>query len=59
MRAPADVVDPADRPMAPDAPAQEPSRLVAILLSYDGWAAIGVVAAILLILFIIGMKLTR
>ena len=58
VRAPADVVDPVDRP-APEAPAQEPSRLVAILLTADGWAAIGVVAAVLLILFIIGMKLTR
>ncbi len=59
VRAPADVVDPVDRPASPEAPAQEPSRLVAILLTADGWAAIGVVAAVLLILFLIGMKLTR
>ena len=60
VRAPADVYDPADHPPeeGPTAP-PEPSRLVQTLLTADGWVAVGVIAAAVLVLFLIGLLLTR
>lgn len=58
MRAPADVVDSGDRAPEPP-PIDEPGRMVRLLLSADAWVAVGVIAAILLVLFVVGMKLTR
>jgi hypothetical protein len=59
VRAPADVLDAGDaEPAAAPAPSINP-RTVAWLLSYHGWVAAGVLVAILLVLFIIGMKVTH
>jgi len=60
VRAPADVYDPADRPPDESAAAPPaPSRAVELLLTADGWVAVGVVGALVLVLFLIGMLLTR
>lgn len=58
VRAPADVIDPGDRPEPPDGPPQ-PSRLVQMVLAYRGWVAIGVLVAVIVVLFVLGITLTR
>lgn len=60
VRAPADVYDPGDRPPQEAVAAPpEPSRLVEVLLTAGGWAAVGAVAGLVLVLFLIGILLTR
>jgi hypothetical protein len=57
VRAPADVLDAGEA--EPEAAPSINPRTVAWLLSYQGWVAAGVLVAILLVLFIIGMKVTH
>lgn len=59
VRAPADVFDPGDRPEDETAQPAAPSKLVETLLTADAWVAAGVVAGVVLVLFLIGMLLTR
>ena len=56
VRAPADVVDPVDVPST--RPRRE-SRLMPLVLMSDGWVAVGVLAAILVSLFLIGLAFTH
>ena len=58
IRAPADVLEPADAVAEPAPPPVE-SRTLTLLLSEDGWIAIGVLAAILVVLFLIGLRFTH
>ena len=56
IRAPADVIDPGE--MLPQPPPL-PSRFAFAVMSYDGWPAMGVAAALLAVLFTLGMVLTH
>ncbi|MBV8445459.1 MAG: hypothetical protein JOZ92_06035, partial [Candidatus Dormibacteraeota bacterium] len=56
IRAPADVIDPGE--MLPQPPPL-PSRFALTVMSYDGWPAMGVAAALLAVLFTLGMVLTH
>jgi hypothetical protein len=58
VRAPADVLDPGDHVPEPP-PVEKPSRLLEAVSLADGWVAVGVLAAGLLVLFIVGMLFTR
>jgi hypothetical protein len=57
VRAPADVLDAGE---IEEKPAQTADpRVTAWLLSYRGWAAVAVLIAILVVIFVIGMKVTH
>jgi len=56
VRAPADVLDTVETPAQPP-PAEGPA--LRVLLMRDGWIAIGVLAAVLAIVFVIGMVFTH
>ncbi len=58
VRAPADVIDPVDPPLPPPAP-PGPSRVVQLSLLADGWIAAAIVAVIVLVIFLVGLALTR
>ena len=57
IRAPADVLEPPEPAVEP--PPQRESRAVALLLSENGWIAIGALAAILVVVFLIGLRFTH
>jgi len=57
VRAPADVIDPGERP--PEVVAVTPSRVVEALLQHGGWIAVGVLGAVIVVLFVLGMTLIR
>lgn len=57
VRAPADVLEPAEAVISP--PPQVERHLVQALLAYDGWAAIGVLAVVLVVIFLIGLRFTH
>lgn len=58
MRAPADVLEKAE-PAAPAAATHPVARMVAQLMSYDGWMATGVLAVVLVAIFVIGLWSTH
>ena len=57
IRAPADVLEPSEPVAEPIPPAE--SRTLQMLLSEDGWIAMGVLAAILVVVFLIGLRFTH
>ena len=57
IRAPADVLEPSDPVTDPPPPA--PSRMLHLVLAEEGWIAMGVLAAILVVVFLIGLRFTH
>ena len=57
LRPPADVLEPAEP--APPPMARGESRLLAGLMIYDGWVAIATLAALLVVVFVLGLWFTR
>jgi hypothetical protein len=55
VRAPADVLDPAEPPPPPIGE----SRLAPAVLTANGWVAVAVLAVLLVIVFVIGVVFTR
>jgi hypothetical protein len=57
LRPPADVLEPADP--APPPVERGESRLLAAVMIYDGWVAVAVLAALLVVVFVLGLWLTH
>lgn len=57
LRPPADVLEPAE-PAPPPLERRE-SRVLSATMIYDGWVAIGILAAVLTVVFILGLWLTH
>ena len=57
LRPPADVLEPAE-PAPPPVERRE-SRLLAAVMIYDGWVAIAILAGLLVMVFVLGLWLTR
>ena len=57
LRPPADVLEPAE-PAPPPVERRE-SRVLAAVMAYDGWVAIAILAALLVVVFVLGLWLTR
>ena len=58
MRPPADVLEKAEQ-TAPAAATHRVARMAAQLMSYDGWMATGVLAVVLVAIFVIGLWSTH
>lgn len=57
LRPPADVLEPAE-PAPP--PVERPeSRVLSVVMSYDGWVAGATLAALLTVVFVLGLWLTH
>ena len=59
MRAPADVVDPADAIPPPPEPPPLPGAFERALNAGAGWPAIAALSVAIALLFVVGMVLTR
>ena len=57
LRAPADVLEPPEP--APPPVARRESRSLSWAMSYEGWAAIAALAAVLVVVFVLGLWLTH
>ena len=57
LHAPADVLEPAD-PVAA-APERPVGRFLTALMHHDGWLAVGILGAALVLIFVIGLWLTH
>ena len=57
LRPPADVLEPAE-PAPPPVERQE-SRVLSAVMIHDGWVAVGVLAAVLALVFALGLWLTH
>jgi hypothetical protein len=57
LRPPADVLEPAEPPPPPVERGE--SRLLSAVMIYDGWVAIGSLAALLAVVFVLGLWLTH
>ena len=57
LRPPADVLEPAD-PLPPPVERAE-SRLLAAVMTDDGWIAIGTLVGLLAVVFVLGLWLTH
>lgn len=55
LHAPADVLEPTAEPPLP----RVESRLAPSLMRWEGWLAVGLVAAVLAVVFVIGLWFTR
>ena len=57
LRPPADVLEPAEP--APPPVERGESRLLTAVMIYDGWVAIAILAALLVVGFVLGLWLTH
>lgn len=57
LRPPADVLEPAEPAQSP--PERRESRVLSAVMIYDGWVAIGILGALLTVVFILGLWLTH
>lgn len=57
LRPPADVLEPAEP--APPPVERGESRLLSRVMIYDGWVAIGIVCALVAVVFVLGLWLTH
>lgn len=58
VRAPADVLEPAEPP-APDPAARPAGEVLGGVMSHGGWIAVGILAVVLVALFVVGLWFTH